>query len=275
MDRCALFVDAGHLLVEAGKLCLDSHGRREIECNFSPLLESLGRLAAEHSRLPLLRAYWYDAAPDGIPTAEQQEIAALSRVKVRLGRLVAGRQKGVDSLIVRDLICLARDRAVATMYLLSGDEDLREGVLAAQEMGVMVVVLGIPARKNQENQARSLIREADEHLVLEQSFWAPYFSNSPLQPSSNALEDKPELATGRDFESTNSHRIGQAFALAWAGRATPEELRALLGQRPEIPKQLDVRLLKHGEQALSLNLHERQDLKKGLRAGFWSGLTER
>jgi len=281
MDRCALFVDAGHLLIEAGKLCLDSHGRREIECNFSGLLESLRRLATEHSGLPLLRSYWYDAAPEGIPTAEQQEIGALPRVKVRLGRLVAGRQKGVDSLIVRDLITLARDRAVATMFVLSGDEDLREGVLAAQEMGVLVVVLGIPTETHIGNQARSLIREADEHIVLERSFWSPYFSraidnrSAPLVQAASLLTSKAVSSIVAASELRSPDRIGQEFAVAWAERATPEETRILVGQRPEIPKPLDVQLLKYCEQALGLSLQERQDLKKELRAGFWSGLKDR
>ena len=71
---------------------------------------------------------------------DQQVIAGLPRVKLRLGRLVARKggveQKGVDSLIVHDLITLVHERAAATMFLLAGDEDLREGVAAAQHLGV-------------------------------------------------------------------------------------------------------------------------------------------
>jgi hypothetical protein len=66
----------------------------------------------------MLRAYWYDAAKDAIPTPEQLLIARLPRVMLRLGRLSGGKQKGVDSLIVRDLMTLARERAVATAFLL-------------------------------------------------------------------------------------------------------------------------------------------------------------
>jgi uncharacterized LabA/DUF88 family protein len=50
--------------------------------------------------------------------------------KVRLGFVNrAGEQKGVDSLIVTDMISPARNRAMADAVLRSGDEDLRVGVI--------------------------------------------------------------------------------------------------------------------------------------------------
>ncbi len=58
---------------------------------------------------------------------------------------------------------LARPRAMAIAYLLAGDEDLREGAVAAQELGIRVVVLGIENPKG--NQALTLIMEADDHLI--------------------------------------------------------------------------------------------------------------
>ncbi len=71
-------------------------------------------------------------------TPDHQAIADLPRVKLRLGRLVPRKsgleQKGVDSLIVHDLITLAQERAVETMFLLAGDEDMCEGVAAAQRL---------------------------------------------------------------------------------------------------------------------------------------------
>ena len=87
-------------------------------------------------------------------------------MKLRLGKLSSGRQKGVDSRIVRDLIVLARDRAITTAYVLSGDEDIREGVAEAQDCGVLVVLLGMTPQSGQHNQARSLVQEADDRVVL-------------------------------------------------------------------------------------------------------------
>ena len=95
------------------------------------------------TQYPVLRSYWYDGACDAIPTLAQLSVAELANVKLRLGRLSGGKQKGVDALIYRDLMTLARERAIATAFLLAGDEDLREGVVAAGDMGVRVVVLGI------------------------------------------------------------------------------------------------------------------------------------
>ena len=61
-----------------------------------------------------------------------------------------GEQKGVDSLIVTDMINLARNRAISDAVFVSGDEDLRVGVQQAQEFGVRVHLVGIkPSRGSQ------------------------------------------------------------------------------------------------------------------------------
>lgn len=263
MDRCALFVDAGHLLAEGGKLCCGTSARKSVHCDYPRLIEALLRFASDRSRLPILRLYWYDAAPDGLPTQDQLTIGELDKVKLRLGRLVGGKQKGVDSLIVRDLMTLARERAVATVFLLGGDEDLREGVVAAQEMGVEVVVIGIPSA-GPGNQARSLIRESDEHAMLETAFLSPFFL---LRKAAS-----PEVSPDTLHSDSEAARLsGQGFALDWARRATPDEIRRLLDQAPIIPHQLDVQLTLNAEIVLGA-LQERQDLKKDLRAAFWNAL---
>ncbi|HEX5720743.1 MAG TPA: NYN domain-containing protein [Thermoanaerobaculia bacterium] len=263
MDRCAVFIDAGHLLAEGGKLCCGNSARKNIQCDYTRLVDALARFATSHCGLSILRLYWYDAAPDAIPTQEQLDIAELANVKLRLGRLVGGRQKGVDSLIVRDLMTLARERAVATIFLLGGDEDLREGVVAAQEMGVLVVVVGIPT-VGTANQARSLIRESDEHIVLETEFLAPFFSLKDA--ASQIVLPLPSLPAGESARLT-----GQSFASEWAQRATPEEIRRLLDQAPILPNQLDTQLLLAAETTLG-SLRERKGLRNDLRAGFWNTL---
>lgn len=263
MDRCAVFVDAGHLLAEGGKLCCSTFARKSVCCDYPRLIEALMQFASDRCRLPILRIYWYDAAPDGLPTQDQLAIGELNKVKLRLGRLIGGKQKGVDSLIVRDLMTLARERAVTTVFLLGGDEDLREGVVAAQEMGVEIVVIGIPT-VGPGNQARSLIREADEHTMLETAFLSPFFS---LRQSGAA-----GLTSNKAHQDGESARLsGRSFALDWARRATPDEVRRLLDQAPIIPYQLDVQLLLAAEEVLG-PLQGQQDLKKDLLAGFWSAL---
>lgn len=265
MDRCAVFVDAGHLLAEGGKLCCGTSARKNFQCAYAPFVDALARFASDRCRLPVLRIYWYDAAPDGMPTSEQLLVAELDHVKLRLGRLVGGRQKGVDSLIVRDLMTLARERAVATIFLLGGDEDLREGVIAAQEMGVEVVVVGIPTT-GPGNQAKTLVRESDEHVVLETAFLAPFFfpQDAFCPPAQRTL---PGITMDRD----SARLAGQDFALEWSRLAAPDELRRLRNEAPVIPHQLDAQLLLAAERSLG-SLRGRQDLKRDLRAGFWSAI---
>ena len=171
MDQFAWFVDAGYLYVAGGNLCLGTRRRTEVTIDFDLLAELLvkrGQALSPQERF--LRTYWYDGAREGLPTPVHTALASRPGVKVRLGRTVdagANRivQKGVDSLIVRDLIRLSQNRAMSTAFLLGGDEDLRQGMLEAQDMGVRVVLVGIEPFSEQ-NQAGSLIREADDLIVL-------------------------------------------------------------------------------------------------------------
>ena len=103
-----------------------------------------------------------------------------SCVKLRQAQL--GRQKGVDSRIVRP------DRArpgPTSAYVLSGDEDIREGVAEAQDCGVSVVLLGITPRPGQNNQARSLVQEADGLVMLTRDVVGQWFTpcQTVLEPA--------------------------------------------------------------------------------------------
>jgi len=103
---------------------------------------------------------------------EQSTLAMLTGIKLRLGALNnAGEQKGVDSLIVTDLIDLARNRAIADAVVISGDEDLRIAVQVAQSFGVRVHILA--AGDPSKNVSPSLQMEADSVTTLD----ATWFSN--------------------------------------------------------------------------------------------------
>jgi hypothetical protein len=65
----------------------------------------------------------------------------------------------VDSLIVTDMIALARNRAISDAVLVSGDEDLQVGVQQAQEFGVRVHLIGI--KPSRGSQSLFLLQEAD------------------------------------------------------------------------------------------------------------------
>ena len=137
MDRVAVFVDAGYLFAQGSKeLSGAKLTRSECDLDHSAIRSALRDFAEGASSLPLLRIYWYDGTSQG-PTPQHIALANQPDVKVRLGFVNSqGQQKGVDSLIVTDMITLARNQAMAACVLLSGDEDLRVGVQQAQEYGI-------------------------------------------------------------------------------------------------------------------------------------------
>jgi uncharacterized LabA/DUF88 family protein len=161
MKRCAVFVDAGYLFAQGAKAAYDKAlQRRQLAFNplaFRALLDKrlIGATSSE-----LLRIYWYDGARDGASNPSQQEIAESDDFKLRLGFINSeGQQKGVDSLIVTDLVELARNGSISDAILISGDEDIRIGIQIAQSFGVRVHLVGIhPARGSQ---SRTLRWEAD------------------------------------------------------------------------------------------------------------------
>ncbi len=60
---------------------------------------------------------------------DQDEVGWSEDAKLRLGLVnTRGEQKGVESLIVTDLIELARNCAITDALILSGDEDIKIGV---------------------------------------------------------------------------------------------------------------------------------------------------
>jgi uncharacterized LabA/DUF88 family protein len=159
LDRAAIFVDAGYVFASGSQVIAGQKlTRSQLLLDYDALLALLLRISAELTGLPLLRVYWYDGASAG-PTSAQIALAYRANVKLRLGLVNDGGQKGVDELIAKDLATLAENRAMTDALLLTGDDDLRPAVEAAQEQGVRLHLLGIaPSR---ENQAALLLQAAD------------------------------------------------------------------------------------------------------------------
>ncbi len=157
MARIAVLVDAGYLFAQ-GSTALTGSTQKRIGLSLderAALAEFTAVAQEKADGAPLLRVYWYDGAlGHGGPTLEQEAIANCDNVKLRLGFInKQGQQKGVDSLIVTDLIDLARNHAISDALLMSGDEDVRIGVEIAQGLGVRVHLLGIvPSRGSQSKQ---------------------------------------------------------------------------------------------------------------------------
>ncbi len=262
MDRFAIFVDAGYLYAEGGKLSHGTADRLRLELSFKETVLSLVEVSREHSGVQYLRTYWYDAATDATPTPSHIAVASIPGVKLRLGRLSGGRQKGVDSRIVRDLIVLARDRAITAAYVLSGDEDIREGVAEAQDYGVSVVLLGIPPVHGQ-NQARSLVQEADDLVMLTHVQVSQWLALRPDQPHA-----RPSILSA-PTRSAGMEQIGRLFGEAWMA-ANPGRIRLVTDNKPRIPPDVDRELLARGSAEAGTTLTDAQ--RRLLRDGFWAAI---
>ena len=158
---------------------------------------------------------------------------------------------------------------MSTVFLLAGDEDLREGVAAAQRLGVQIVLLGIPT--SNPNQSDPLVREADEVIVVGDDVLRAHFERAGVEPASPEQEPSTE-EEGNDREAV-AVEAAKTFARDWAGAADPSELAELLTRAPEIPKQLDVQLLLNSEEAAGFSLRGRQTLRHALRQAFWDELS--
>lgn len=273
MDRVAVFVDAGYLFAQGSiELCGQKLERRYISLNHSEVIAKLKQLAEETFELPLLRIYWYDGTAQG-PTSQHNTLADQPDIKVRLGFVnTAGQQKGVDSLIVTDMITLARNKAFASCVLLSGDEDIRVGVQQAQEHGVRVHLLGIkPARGTQ---SLFLLREADTSQEWCAADLESFMECKPPpveEPANNTSVDRGPVA-GR----TKAIEPFAGVARQVADEIPHAELRSTIddirqtGQRPAY---LDGRLLATSRTAVGHDLDPLE--KRAVREAFLAALERR
>lgn len=164
MGRIAVLVDAGYLLVASAELATGKTLKRhQIGLAADEVVLALIETASmAEPGDELLRVYWYDAAvsPDSL-TEEQTDLARKRSCKLRLGTLNRfGNQKGVDTLMVLDMLALARNKAVTSLLVVSGDDDLRLAIEEVQAQGVRVHLLGVRVTDG-HNQSERLQRECD------------------------------------------------------------------------------------------------------------------
>ncbi|MCC3767263.1 NYN domain-containing protein [Streptomyces sp. UNOC14_S4] len=264
----AIFVDAGYVYAAAGRLVAGTEDRRAFDLDAEGLIEAFidkARMIFQDSRL--LRVYWYDGARRRIHTTEQQGIAELPDVKVRLGNLNANnQQKGVDSLIRSDLESLARHRAISDAALIGGDEDLVSAVEAAQGYGARVHLWGIEAVGGR-NQAEPLLWEVDSQRTFDLDFCKPYVTRRTELHTESALQQAP--APSRE----DVRFVGAQVAAQWLGSRGRESLAELMPGHPYLPGSVDQELLVEAERLLGLSLRGHADLRRALRDGFWDHLA--
>ena len=173
MDRCALFVDASYVL---GDGAMAVHGTRRgesVSWDYDGLLELLSGMARERTGLPVLRCYWYEATVDGRRTAEQDALADMPGIKLRVAKIRPGRREGVETEIHRDLTTLARNSAIGDAIVLSAEEDLAQVISDVQDLGMRVTLLHIAVDGNWTI-SRALRQEADDIIEIGGEQLRPY-----------------------------------------------------------------------------------------------------
>lgn len=271
MERVAVFVDAGYLFAQGA---IEMFGKKlqrgEMVLDHSAVAAKLKEFAETQSHLRLLRIYWYDGTSRG-PTPQHIALAELPDIKVRLGFVnTVGQQKGVDSLIVTDMITLARNGAIAECVLLSGDEDVRVGVQLAQEYGVRVHLLGVkPARGSQ---SLFLRQEADATYEWTRSDLESFLNHSPSE-----VPEPPSVERPRDSrKSIDSADPVEKIAKDVAATVPFTEVAALVENIRETnmrPEEIDRRLLVKSGQALGKFLDPSE--KRKVRNAFLDALVAR
>lgn len=269
MTYSAVFVDAGYLFAQ-GSVALTGakRNRSELRLNEAAAFSAFRDLAYEKSEgCRLLRIYWYDAPLHRGMSAQQSSLAASDRVKLRLGVLNGrGEQKGVDSLIVTDLIELARNRSITDALLVSGDEDVRIGAQIAQSHGVSIHLLGIhPARGSQSHLLR---QEADTTTEWDGKVVSTFLSTIASEAVMAAGVPAPPQVTASGNNSSRDE-IMKSVTDAMLGALTTDELKELKvfwTSRPGLPPEMDRPMLARCREGLGRDLT--QEEKRSVRADF-------
>lgn len=158
---------------------------------------------------------------------------------------------------------MSTERAIATAYLVGGDEDLREGMSEAQERGVRVVLIGVEPL-NEQNLSPTLAMEADDVHLLDRAFVEPHFRLREAE-----IVQEVEAGGARD-----PNQLGRAYAATYVERQGQEAAKLLAQERPRsIPPEVDRLLLIYGAQALGVARLDDAP-KREIRRGFWAALDE-
>lgn len=235
MDRYAIFVDAGYFFAAGAQATFGSQiPRKQLALKSPPAMLSdlCSRTSAVAGDLQLLRVYWYDAMPGPHLSLQQSELAMLPGLKLRLGALNgAGEQKGVDSLIVTDIIDLARNRAIVDAVVVTGDEDLRIAVQVAQTFGVRVHILA--AGDPLKNVSPSLQMEADSVTALDADWFSKHLEpiSSPQttvattvpSPGTATIDDVADLVIGEIIAGMTQVQLTQLVSHFSSSTSIPPE----------------------------------------------------
>ncbi len=265
MNRVAVFIDAGYLYASAIKLLTGiKQSRSAITLSYEDFLDYIIKQSEALTRRELLRVYWYDGTSSG-PTGAHRKLAYQSNVKLRLGMVsLAGEQKGVDSLLIMDMANLAQNRAMSDAVVLTGDEDIRVGVVLAQQYGVRVHLVGIADPDGERNQSSMLQQEADTTGLIGMEELQKFATVNDRSSSEHGEDDEygDDPAAAALVQQLLDEAAGSLI-----GMLNPDELiqaRIGLGTGAQsVPPMLDRQLLTVGRQRMQRDLmpHEKRQLR--------------
>lgn len=182
--KAAIMIDGAYLEM----LMIKEHDRAQVDYHKLALglVKRVSRNMGSH--VDLLRTYYYHALPWTPPDPDEDErervskkrgffhrLEFLPRFTVRLGRTqrVLGddgsttfQQKGVDVMLVADMVYLASNRLINHVILLAPDADYVPAVRMVKDLGVVVhLVHGSNLAANTE-----MRKECDERIELDPDF---------------------------------------------------------------------------------------------------------
>ena len=257
MKRHAIFVDAGYVFAQGSvSLSGSKTPRTQLKLDTAEIIAQLTAVAlAKSVGVPLLRIYWYDGAGSR-PTTEHLVLANTDNVKLRLGSInSAGQQKEVDSLLVTDLIDLARNQSICDATVVTADTDVRIAVQIAQTFGVRVHLIGLePSRVSQ---SPSLRQEVDTVHEIVRADVSKFLKLTPAPPKPAVAVGPPAvIATGPAVAAavskgsasggaakTIDQVIDEAIQKTLAPPADISALKAALDVSTGVPMEYDGRLL--------------------------------
>jgi NYN domain len=208
VDRCALFVDASYVLADGAMAVHGTRRGESVSWDYEGLLRLLFGLARDRTGLPLLRCYWYEATVDGRRTAEQDALADVPGIKLRVAKIRPGRREGVETEIHRDLTTLARNNAITDALVMSAEEDLAQVVADVQDLGMRVTLMHIAVDGNWTI-SRALRQESDDIIEIGREQLRPFVKLiAGAEPAHADEQDDAGRTPGRTLANGHSAVVG-------------------------------------------------------------------
>mgnify|MGYP006275516637 CR=1 FL=1 len=266
-ERVCIFVDAGYFY-DQGAIAISGrkHPRAAIQFDPTAFFAEFSSFAERLTSGKLHRIYWYDGAKNMVPDDRHIAIDSQPFVKLRLGRLTLdGGQKGVDTLMVRDLMVLSQERTLQQAVVLTGDDDLREGIEYAQDRGVLVHLVGIKDSDGLTSQSEELSRIVDQVSTIDKSNLTSLNIGTITWSEPRAGESMANVQEATEIPvEVLVKRVGNAMTQ----QLPRERLETVLGSRPGmLPPDLDKKMFSLAWTEYGRTVYFEQDYKIRLRNG--------